>query len=895
MAIDNEIIHEFVDAIKEPPQTTDTTYSAKVSRIDKDGTVWVRLSGAKIETPTAYTSSDVEKGDDVTVEWRNNKLYISGNYSKPAVGVQKVLVAEGKASEALSAADKAAQDAINAKMLADKTAIDMANAVVSINADIADLQSQIDGNITSWFYDTDPAMNKPPVTVDPVHPDGTGWDTDEKKQNHVGDLYYNVDSGDSWRFVYIDGAYSWMAITDSAATQALAIASQAQDTADSKRRVFIAQPTPPYDVGDLWMQGANGDIMTCTTAKASSGTYAAADWAKLNAYTDDTRADAAYSLASSAQTAANGKNKVYYTASAPTGGTYNDGDIWFNTSNGYQMSLYVDNTGWVAEQFGNAAIADLSITNAKIANATIQSGKIQGLDVGKLTGGYIDASHINAGALSIGMTQVVNLPETLGNKADVSAIPTKVSDLTNDSGFITESDAGVWYAGTTITGTVTTGNIFPNSGISNASVGDMYLNTSTSNVYRCISGGAPSSAVWVYTNNIKGAQGIQGIQGETGATGAKGDKGDKGDTGSKGDKGDKGDQGVQGATGNGIASISLISTSGKTKTYRITYTNGGTYDFSVQDGADGEDSSAEYFNFNSTNGLRVYSGSKDSTTYNTSYTQIKTNGIDLVSNNVTLAHFGYDTGQAQSGTATAPFYTFGLRRDTSFAAIGNYSVAEGSNTAASGWASHAEGDQCYAYGMCSHVNGAYNVANRAFQTVIGYHNVEDTQGSNANSKGKYVFIIGTGTSAMAPSNGFAVDWSGNLYTKNDETNYIGKVIAPSNSSTSIPNTGTWTTGGPTLTLTKGSWIITAMANIPSTGNSAVRKGIRLYKTSTAAGVIDGTTQVVSSSVSGEQNLQCTGLIEVTNASDTFRAQGWLGTAASSSLSYTFTVRAMRIG
>ena len=55
-----------------------------------------------------------------------------------------------------------------------------------------------------------------------------------------------------------------------------------------------------------------------------------------------------------------------------------------------------------------------------------------------------------------------------------------------------------------------------------------------------------------------------------------------------GDKGDKGDTGNTGATGNGISSIELLSTSGKNKTYRITYTNGNHFDYVVADGADGE-------------------------------------------------------------------------------------------------------------------------------------------------------------------------------------------------------------------------------------------------------------------------------------------------------------------
>ena len=67
-----------------------------------------------------------------------------------------------------------------------------------------------------------------------------------------------------------------------------------------------------------------------------------------------------------------------------------------------------------------------------------------------------------------------------------------------------------WYTGTDITGTSTTATIFSGSGVSSAKVGDMYLNTSTYNTYRCTTAGNASTAKWVYVNNIKGAKGDQG-------------------------------------------------------------------------------------------------------------------------------------------------------------------------------------------------------------------------------------------------------------------------------------------------------------------------------------------------------------------------------------------------
>lgn len=102
-----------------------------------------------------------------------------------------------------------------------------------------------------------------------------------------------------------------------------------------------------------------------------------------------------------AQETADSKNTVYYQASAPTGGTYKTNDIWFDTNDGNKMYMY-NGTTWVAEQFGNAAISDLSITNAKIANGTIESAKISNLDAGKITSGTMSAARIKGDELKLG-------------------------------------------------------------------------------------------------------------------------------------------------------------------------------------------------------------------------------------------------------------------------------------------------------------------------------------------------------------------------------------------------------------------------------------------------------------------------------------------------------------
>lgn len=73
-----------------------------------------------------------------------------------------------------------------------------------------------------------------------------------------------------------------------------------------------------------------------------------------------------------------------------------------------------------------------------------------------------------------------------------------------------------WYSGTGITGTSTTATAFTGSGVANARVNDMYLNTSTGYTYKCTVGGNAQTAKWVYAGSIKGNQGDKGNTGATG-------------------------------------------------------------------------------------------------------------------------------------------------------------------------------------------------------------------------------------------------------------------------------------------------------------------------------------------------------------------------------------------
>lgn len=134
---------------------------------------------------------------------------------------------------------------------------------------------QIDEKIETWYQESDPSTN------------WTSYD------EHLGDMWYNPSTRDLCYFDikkntignHIRRYYVWTKVEDSKAIAAYEAASKAQDTADGKRTVFVAEPKPPYQIGDLWVDGK--ELRRCVTARAS-GTYVATDWA-IAVYYDNTK------------------------------------------------------------------------------------------------------------------------------------------------------------------------------------------------------------------------------------------------------------------------------------------------------------------------------------------------------------------------------------------------------------------------------------------------------------------------------------------------------------------------------------------------------------------------------------------------------------------------------
>lgn len=126
----------------------------------------------------------------------------------------------------------------------------------------------------------------------------------------------------------------------------------------------------------------------------------------------------------------------------------------------------------------------------------------------------------------------------------------------------------------------------------------------------------------------------------------------------------------------------------------------------------------------------------------TAHSVIDADGQRFYASNGTtqLANIGYGEGASSSGTAIAPYYTFGTRASAS--SIGNYSTAEGIGVTASGYGSHAEGLTTVASNMYAHAEGANTHAEAQKTHAEGNSTYARTECAHAEGTGTYADGLG---------------------------------------------------------------------------------------------------------------------------------------------------------
>lgn len=144
--------------------------------------------------------------------------------------------------------------------------------------DINNLQSQIDGQIETWYQPNDPSVK---WTKTEEYPwcdidgnkilDESGneivlvWESE--KVEHEGDLWHNTTDNTQW--IYKSGIW-----------QPQSIPNELLDKIDGKSSVYMIQPTPPYYEGDLWVTTNSEGKASLKTSFVNriNGDFTASDW-----------------------------------------------------------------------------------------------------------------------------------------------------------------------------------------------------------------------------------------------------------------------------------------------------------------------------------------------------------------------------------------------------------------------------------------------------------------------------------------------------------------------------------------------------------------------------------------------------------------------------------------
>lgn len=181
---------------------------------------------------------------------------------------------------------------IKAKLINEATGEDINESLNRINSKINSIKEQSDKCFTIWMDAYTPTLENLPAS---------DWADDVTKNEHLQDIFYNTaktTGGRAYRFELIEGVYVWNEITDKDTIAALEQAQQANDLADSKRRVFVATPTADsvYDVGDIWVNANyndgttiyTNDELVCKVAKTSGTAFNISHWQPTSSATTAT-------------------------------------------------------------------------------------------------------------------------------------------------------------------------------------------------------------------------------------------------------------------------------------------------------------------------------------------------------------------------------------------------------------------------------------------------------------------------------------------------------------------------------------------------------------------------------------------------------------------------------
>lgn len=278
-----------------------TEDSKKITQAQSQITANTNAIKLKVDEQTYTTDKK-----DMTNKLEKNTSEISAMKGQIALKVEQTDIenAKGELEESINSKISTAKGEI--KVTTDKISQNVSNltntvnnkadgsTVTAINNKVGSLETSVNGisgKVTNLQKTTTNLGNSVSGVQGEVETLKSDVASLEVTTSGISQKVSNVETTTSSLNTKVNNAQSTANSANTNATNAINKANSANSLADTKAKVFTTTPTTPYKIGDLWVQGATGDVMRCKTAR-SSGSYTASDWEKASKYTDDTKANA---------------------------------------------------------------------------------------------------------------------------------------------------------------------------------------------------------------------------------------------------------------------------------------------------------------------------------------------------------------------------------------------------------------------------------------------------------------------------------------------------------------------------------------------------------------------------------------------------------------------------
>lgn len=358
---------------------------------------------------TAAPSGGTYKANDIWYDTDDGyKMYVrvGSTWTASQLGSNAIATGAVTATQIASAVNTAittaqttATNAASAASAADGKAVTAQNTANVAKTDAATAQTAADNAASAASTAAGIANSKGKVLIQSTAPAVA----DQLAQNLWIDTTSNANTPKKW------SGSNWVAVTDKAATDAASAAVAAQTTATNAATAASAAQSKAdsaFANAATAQTTANNAADAAATANTNAGNaQTTANTAVSNAATAQTAADDAADAAATAAGIANGKGKVIFATSAPTGADAAATTLWIDTTGGANTpKRWVSGTTWsvvtdkaATDAASAAASANTAAGNAQTTANTAVTNAVIAKSAADAAQAKADSAFVNAG------------------------------------------------------------------------------------------------------------------------------------------------------------------------------------------------------------------------------------------------------------------------------------------------------------------------------------------------------------------------------------------------------------------------------------------------------------------------------------------------------------------